>query len=106
MPRREALRLLKALEERFRGSDAAAFLPMKISALERIIDIESLGLQLGDVVPRLARIQSVQFTGRPGSSDIRFSYRPVGMDGLVRFYENIQQLKEEPSSCFKRMYQL
>ena len=81
--RRDALRLLKVLGERFKGSDAAGFLPMKISALERIIDIESHGLQPGDVVPELARIQYVEFTGRPGSSDVRFSYRPVGMDGLV-----------------------
>ena len=86
--RREALRLLKALEEIFRGQlDAAAltFLPMKISALERIIAIESHGLQPGDVVPESARIYYVEFTGRPGSSDIiHFSYRPVGMDaGLV-----------------------
>ena len=81
--RREALRLLKVLGEIFKGSGAAAFLPMKISALERIIDIESLGLQPGDVVPESARIQYVHFTGHPGSSTIRFSYRPVGMDGLV-----------------------
>ena len=81
--RREALRLLKALEERFKGSGAAAFLPMKISALERIIDIESHGLQPGGVVPESARIQSVRFTGRPGSSSICFSYQPVGVDGFV-----------------------
>ena len=81
--RREALRLLKALEERFRGSDAIALLPMKISALERIIDIESHGLQPGNAVPEVARIHYVEYTGRPGSSDILFSYCPVGMDGLV-----------------------
>ena len=82
--RREALRLLKVLGERFKGSDAAAFIPMKISALERIIDIESRGLQPADVVPELARIiQYVIFTGCPGTSNICFSYRPVGMDGLV-----------------------
>ena len=81
--RREALRILKALGERFKASDAIGFLPMKISALERIIDIESHGLQPGDVVPELARIQYVEFTGHPGSSDVRFSYRPVGVDGLV-----------------------
>ena len=58
---------------------------MKISALERIIDIESHGLQPGDVVPGLARIHYtyVIFTGRPSSSNIRFSYRTVGMVGLV-----------------------
>ena len=56
---------------------------MKISALERIIDIESHGLQPENVVPESARIQYVIFTGCPGSSNIRFSYRPVGMDGLV-----------------------
>ena len=81
--RREALRLLRASEERFKGSNAAAFLPMKISALERIIDVESHALQAGYVVPESARIRYVEFTGRPGSSNIRFSYRPVGMDGLV-----------------------
>ena len=81
--RREALRLLKVLGEMFKGTDAAAFLPMKISALERIIDIESHGSQPGDVVPELARIQYVKFTGLPGSSNILFSYRPVGMDELV-----------------------
>ena len=81
--RREALRLLKVLSERFKGSDAASFLPMKISALERIIDVESHGLKPGDVVPELARIHYVVFTGHRGSSNIRFSYRPVGMDGLV-----------------------
>ena len=81
--RREALRLLRALEEIFKGSDATEFLPMKISALERIIDIESLGLQPGDVIPESARIQYVHFTGHPGSSTIRFSYRPVGMDRLI-----------------------
>ena len=81
--RREALRLLKAFEERFRGSGAIGCLPMKVSALERIIDIESHGLQPGDVVPELARICHVEFSGCPGSSDIRFLYRPAGMDGLV-----------------------
>ena len=81
--RREALCLLKVLGERFKGSDAAGFLPMKISALERIIEIESHGLQREDVVPELARIQYVELIGRPGSANIRFSYRPVGMDGLV-----------------------
>ena len=81
--RREALRLLRVLGERFKGSDAAGFLPAKISALECIIDIESHGLQLGDVVPEFARIQYVEFVGRSGSSNIRFSYRLVGMDGLV-----------------------
>ena len=81
--RRGALRLLKVLRERFDGSDATAILPMKISALERIIDIESLGLQPGDVVPELARIHYVKFIGHPGSSNILFSYRPVGADGLV-----------------------
>ena len=81
--RREALRLLKALEERFKGSDATAFLPMMVSALERIIYIESHGLPPLDVVPEVARIHYVISTGRPGSSDIRFSYCPVGMDGLV-----------------------
>ena len=80
--RREALRLLKVLVEIFKGSDATEFLPAKMSALERIIDIESHGLQPGDVVPELARIQCVEFTGRPGSSNIRFSYRRVGMDGF------------------------
>ena len=81
--RREALRLLRALGERFKGLDAAAFLPMKISALERIIDIESYGLRPGDAVPELARIRYVEFTRRTGSSNIRFSYRPVGTDGLI-----------------------
>ena len=56
---------------------------MKISALQRIIDIESLGLQPEDAVPELARIHYGIFTGQPSSSSIRFSYRPVGMDGLV-----------------------
>ena len=81
--RREALRLLKVLGDRFKGSDAAAFIPMKTSALERIIDIESHGLQPADVVPEFARIQYVEFSGRPGSFNILFSYRPAGMDGLV-----------------------
>ena len=81
--RREAMRLLKALEERFKGSDAAGFLPMKISALERIINIESFGLQPEDVVPELARIQYVEFAERSRLPNIRFSYRLVGMDGLV-----------------------
>ena len=81
--RREQLRLLKALDERFKGSDGTAFLPMKISALERIIDVESHGLQPGGVVPELARIRYVEFTGHRGSSNILFSYRHVGMDGLV-----------------------
>ena len=71
------------LGERFKGSGAAAFLPMKISALERMIEIEPHGLRPGDMVPELARIHYVEFTGRRGSSDIRFSYCPVGMDGLV-----------------------
>ena len=79
--RREALRFLRALEEGFKGS--AAFLSMKLSALERIIDIESHGLQPGDVVPESARIQYVEFTRQPGSSNIRFSYHSAGMDGLI-----------------------
>ena len=81
--RREALRLLKALEERFKGLDATGFLPMKILALERIIDIESHGLQPGDVVRDTARIQYVEFAAHGGSSNIHFSYRPVGIDGLI-----------------------
>ena len=81
--RREALHLLKVLGERYKGSDALGFLPMKISALKLIIDIESHGLQPEDMVPEFARIQYVEFSGSPGSPNIRFSYRPVGMDGLA-----------------------
>ena len=49
---------------------------MKIFSLERMIGIGSLGLQPGDVVPELARIQRVEVTEHP-------LYRPVGMDGLA-----------------------
>ena len=82
--RREALRLLKELDGRFKGSDATGFLPMKVAALGRIIGIESLGLEPEDVVPELARIQYVEFSGPLGSSNIRFSYCPAGMDGLIQ----------------------
>ena len=71
------------MDGRFKGSDTAAFLLKKISALERIIDTESHGLNPGDVVPELGRIQYVEFIGRTGSPNIRFPYRPVGMDGFV-----------------------
>ena len=84
--RREALRLLRALEKRFRGSDATEFLPMKISALERIIDIESHGLRPGDVVPGSARIHYFHATGRQAKrsgSVIRFLYRQLGKEGVV-----------------------
>ena len=81
--RREALHILKAWNERFKGLDTAAFLPMKISALECIIDKESQGLQPGDVVPVPARIRFVRFTGCPGSADIQFSYRQLGMNEVV-----------------------
>ena len=76
--RREALHLLKTFEARFKGS--TGFLPAKISALERIIDIESHGLQPGDAVPGSARISFFQFTvNQPGSPNIlRFSYRQLG----------------------------
>ena len=74
--RREALHLLEAWDARFKGLDVTGFLPAKISALERIIDIESHGLQPGSVVPESARINFVQFIGNPGSLNIRdFSYR-------------------------------
>ena len=73
--RREALRLVKAWGERFEGSSTTASLPMMLSALERIIDIESIGLQPGSVVPESSRIHFMKVTGRPGSSNIGFSYR-------------------------------
>ena len=77
--RREALRLVKAWSERFKGSSTTASLPMMLSALERIIDMESVGLQPGSVVPESARIYFVKVTGRPGSSNIDFSYRGLVM---------------------------
>ena len=81
--RREALHLLRAFEQRCKGSHAAAFVPMKLAALERIIDIESYGLQLGDMVPESSRIHFVHITGRPGSSNMCFSYRQLGTNGVV-----------------------
>ena len=87
--RREALRLLKAWDARFKGLDVTGFLPAKISALERIIDIESHGLQPGNVVPESARINFVRFTANPGSPNIllRFSYRQLGTDGVFEILD-------------------
>ena len=51
--RRETLRLLRAWIERF---DLNPFTRTKLQALERIIEIESEGLQPGEVVPESARV--------------------------------------------------
>ena len=76
--RRETLHLLQAWGKRFE----TAFLPMTISALERIIDIESLGLQPGTVVPESARIHFVQVI-RGSSGTMGFSYLQLGMSNRV-----------------------
>ena len=119
--RREALQLIKAWGERFKGSSSSteflpinisvlertwgerftsstACLPMKASALERIIDIESHGLQPGTVVPESARIHFVEFTGRPGSSDIGFSYLQLGMS-RVDLLQQKARIRPIPQSC-------
>ena len=74
--RREALHLMKAWGERFPSTTSS--LPMALSALEHIIDVESHGLQPGSVVPEAARIHFAQVTGSPGSSNIGFSYLQLG----------------------------
>ena len=74
--RREALDLMKAWGERFPSTTSS--LPMALSALEHIIDVESHGLQPGSVVPEAARIHFAQVTGSPGSSNIGFSYLQLG----------------------------
>ena len=81
--RREALHLLKTWETGFKDSHITRFLAAKITALERIIEVEPQGLQPGRMIPESARIDFVRFTASPGSSNIRFSYRPVVMDELV-----------------------
>ena len=75
--RREALHLLRAWGERFKGTT----LPTKVSALERIIDIESRGLQPGSVVPEPARIHFVEVVG--DSSNMDFSYLQLGMSRVI-----------------------
>ena len=80
--RRAALHILKAWERRFKAGTVTEFLPAKISALERIIDVESHGLQSGDVIPESARISFVRITASPGSPNVHFSYRLLGIDGV------------------------
>ena len=76
--RREALHLIQTWGERFKGSRTTASLPTALYALERIIDIESDGLQPGSVVPESARIHFVEVAGRHGSSNKEFSYLQLG----------------------------
>ena len=79
--RRVTLGLLQALEKRFKATSPVH---VKSSALRRLIDIESEGLQPGDVVPESARIQFAQVRASPAGSKLHLRYlrsgREVGFD--------------------------
>ena len=74
--RREILHLLRAWSERFSSRRALA----KVYALQRLIDIESEGLQPGDVVPESARIHFCHVTERSGSK-VSFTYYQYTVPG-------------------------
>ena len=74
--RRDALQLLDAWGEVIEPTNSRERVVrgMKRSALERLIDIESEGLQPGSVIPEPARIRYVRVAVPPGSLRAHISY--------------------------------
>ena len=82
--RRDALCLLEAWGQFNDPSSRAAIVHgMKLSALRRLIDIESEGLLPGSVVPGHARIHYMHVEIPPSSSRVHISYLQSGSPSII-----------------------
>ena len=80
--RRQALQLLKGWEVRIKGLNLRQRAPVR--SLERLIDIESEGLEPGDVPRSYSRIHYARVSMH--MSKERLSYLRGGIPGIVDFY--------------------